>query len=333
MLGRPRSLASEQRLMIFPRRRVFMPGITARATKNGPSRLVAINERHCSSPKVSSGARWFTAALLTRMSIARSRSSEAMAAATASDRVTSNGATSTRIPSRSSAAAAASRRARLRPLMVTSAPASARPRAIARPRPEPPPVTSARRPVSSKGWRMARSLSPQPQHVLHVEQAGRAGRSLVGDEPRRSQRSLREVEPRAGLVRQLPPLAGAREDDAVIADYIAAAQARETDGTALALARHAMAAEHAIGSQVASQAFRRGFAQQQRRAGWGVDLVPVMHLDDLHVVGIAHELRRLLDQPREHRHPHAHVRREHDRDRAPGLRQRALVLRGEAGGR
>ena len=80
MFGRPRSEASEQMLMILPRRRAFIAGSSARVTRNGPSRFAAISARHSSGVNSSSGLRWFIAALLTRMSIgpdARSTSRDA----------------------------------------------------------------------------------------------------------------------------------------------------------------------------------------------------------------------------------------------------------------
>ena len=57
MFGRPMSLASEQMLMILPRRRDFIAGTTARVTKNGPSRLAAMSERQSASLNASSGPR------------------------------------------------------------------------------------------------------------------------------------------------------------------------------------------------------------------------------------------------------------------------------------
>src|SRR2546425_3050981 len=276
MFGRPISLASEQRLMILPRRRVFMPGITARATKNGPSRLAAMSARQSSSLKLSSGPRLLIAALLTRISIGASRSSAATAAATAAACVTSNGATSTRQPSRASSAAAVSSLPRWRPLMTTRAPASANPRAMANPSPEPPPVTSARRPVRSNGFARGTICAPhpnplpargehvqlsQPEHVLHVEQALRPFGSLRRDEARRAQRALSEVRARTGPVRQLQALAGAGKDHAMVADNIAAARRGKADRARLAFAGDAVAAEYAVVLQVASQRLRCRVAQ------------------------------------------------------------------------
>ena len=61
------------------------------------------------------------------------------------------------------------------------------------------------------------------------------------DEMRGAQRARREVLPRRRLVRELDPLARAREDHRVLADDVAAAQACEADRAALALAGHAFA--------------------------------------------------------------------------------------------
>ncbi len=94
-----------------------------------------------------------------------------------------------------------------------------------------------------------------------------------------------EILARRGLVREFDALARAGEDHRVVADDIAAAQRREPDGSRLALAGHAFARiDRAVGER-ATGAARGRLAQSDRRAGRRVDLVPVMHLDDLDVVG------------------------------------------------
>ena len=96
MFGRPMSEASEQMLMILPRRRAFIPGTTARATRNGPSKLASCSARHSASVYSSKGLRLLTAALLTRMSTGPCvRSISAMPAITAVSSVTSNALTLT----------------------------------------------------------------------------------------------------------------------------------------------------------------------------------------------------------------------------------------------
>src|SRR5271169_2056772 len=251
--------------MILPRRRAFMPGMTARATKNGPSRLAAISARQSSVAKVSSGPRWLTAALLTRISRGASRSSAAIAAATAAAWVTSNAATATEWPSRASVAAAASSLARWRPLMTTWAPAWARPRAMASPRPDPPPVTSAWRPVrSNAGTAATMERSVNPHDVAHVEQAHEAPGALAGNEAGRAQRAPGEIQARAGLVRELDALTRTGEDDAVIADDVAAAQGGKADRFRFALAGHSLAAENGVALQIAPESLRYRRAQLQR---------------------------------------------------------------------
>src|SRR5258708_20051386 len=65
----------------------------------------------------------------------------------------------------------------------------------------------------------------QFQHFLHTVNSGR----LADNPARRAHRALRIDRPVARAVRQLEPLAGAGEDDMMVADRIAAAQRGETD--------------------------------------------------------------------------------------------------------
>ena len=90
----------------------------------------------------------------------------------------------------------------------------------------------------------------------------------------------------------LDALAGAREDHRVLADDVAAAQRREADRSRLALAGDAVPrVDRAVG-EIAPDASGRRFAQTQRRSRRRVDLVPVVHLDDLDVVAGPQRARR-----------------------------------------
>ena len=76
----------------------------------------------------------------------------------------------------------------------------------------------------------------------------------------------------------------------------------------------------------------RGSPEGESRAGGGVDLVPVVHLDDLDVVGGIQGGRHLLDQAQQQVDAQAHVRGPDDRD-ALGMGLEPLGLAGiEAGG-
>ena len=132
-------------------------------------------------------------------------------------------------------------------------------------------------------------------------------------------------------MRQLDALAGTGKDHAMVADDIPAARRGKADRPRLAFAGHAVAAEYAIILEVAPKRLRCRVAQQQRGARRRVDLVPVMHLDDLHVVADAQELRALLDQAQEHVDAHAHIRRENDSNRFSEVGERALVGGRQAG--
>jgi hypothetical protein len=124
MFGPPMSLASEQMLMILPRRRDCMPRTTARVTRNGPSVLVAHERAPFVEREFRSGLRWFIAALLTRMSIAPIDDSiSATFLQTAASSVTSNALMLTACPRSASDSIAASSFAWSRPLITTRAPA------------------------------------------------------------------------------------------------------------------------------------------------------------------------------------------------------------------
>ncbi len=77
----------------------------------------------------------------------------------------------------------------------------------------------------------------------------------------------------------------------------------------------------------ASRAGGRGLAEAQRGARRRVDLVLVVHLDDLDVERRPERARRLLDERQQHVDADAHVRGEHDRNVLRVLRQRRASAR------
>jgi hypothetical protein len=132
-------------------------------------------------------------------------------------------------------------------------------------------------------------------------------------------------------VRQLEPFAGAGVDHRVLADHVAAAKGGEADRAFRARAGDAFARlDRALGEHPARTA-RGGLAEAESRAGRRIHLVPVMHLDDLDVVAGAELARGCLDQCEQHVDADAHVGREDHRNASSVLRERRLVLVGQAG--
>ena len=84
------------------------------------------------------------------------------------------------------------------------------------------------------------------------------------EEGGRGKRSAREDHPVLGAMRQDQPLVGPEEHHVMIARDRAAAQARETDRTRLAIEPGPVAA--ALGLQRPTAAPSRRFAKQQRRS-------------------------------------------------------------------
>src|SRR5581483_11847463 len=103
------------------------------------------------------------------------------------------------------------------------------------------------------------------------------------DETRRAQRPGREVAARRRAMRELDALARAGEDDRVLADDVAAAQRREADRARRPLAGDAFARVDRVIGEAHAGARGGRLAELERRARRRVDLVAVMHLDDLDV--------------------------------------------------
>ena len=102
--------------------------------------------------------------------------------------------------------------------------------------------------------------------------------------------SAARIAPRAKSIRSVAtwlerhPLAGPGEDDLVLADHVAAAQAGEADGALGPRAGDAVAAALGGVREVDPPPRRRRLAEHQRGARGRVDLGAVVHLDDLDVV-------------------------------------------------
>ncbi len=77
---------------------------------------------------------------------------------------------------------------------------------------------------------------------------------------------------------------------------------------------------------------RRGLAEQQRGAGRRIDLLVVMHLDDLDVELVAERRSDLLRQHREQIDAEAHVAGLHDRGLFRGFGDLRVILGRRAGG-
>ena len=93
----------------------------------------------------------------------------------------------------------------------------------------------------------------------------------------------------------------------MLADHIAAAQGGKTDVAALARPGDALAREDFLSVEINPAPARRRLTQAQRRARWGVDLVLVMHLDDLDIVIIAEDTGDLGRQSEGQGDADAHV--------------------------
>ena len=101
----------------------------------------------------------------------------------------------------------------------------------------------------------------------------------------------------------------------MLADDRAAAQRREADVAALARAGMAVADADRMRGEIDAAPLRRRLAEQQRRARRRVDLVAVVHFEDLDVEIGVERLRRLADEHGEEIDPEAHIARLDDRPR------------------
>ncbi len=116
----------------------------------------------------------------------------------------------------------------------------------------------------------------------------------------------------------------------MLADHRAAAQGGKADRARRARAGMAVADPDAVFGQLDAAARRGRLAEQQRGARRRVDLVAMVHLQDLDVeIGRVERARRLLHQHGEQVDAEAHIARLDDR-RVAGGRGDAGVVRGRA---
>src|ERR1700731_3033654 len=84
--------------------------------------------------------------------------------------------------------------------------------------------------------------------------------------------------------------------------------------------------------EIDASALRRRATKHEGGAGWRVDLLAMVHFEDLNVEFVVEGLRYALDQSREEIDSHAHIAGLDD-DRAPArLCDQRFVLAGEPGG-
>src|SRR5258706_11592243 len=126
-------------------------------------------------------------------------------------------------------------------------------------------------------------------------------------------------------MRDLDPLAGPGKDDRVLADAVAAAQHREPDRRWIAFAGNALATVDRGFLQRAPLRFRDRLTHAERGARRRIDLVPVMHLEDLDVEALRHCRSGKLQQAQRDIETDAHVRREYQRNLRRGSGDRLLL--------
>jgi ribosome-binding factor A len=168
---------------------------------------------------------------------------------------------------------------------------------------------------------------PEAEHVRHAVEARRA----VLSPDRGPHRAAREEHPVARHMAEDDPLARPREDHLVLADDIAAPQAREADRALPPGPGHPVAPAFGEIGEIGAAPPCRRLAEHQGRARGRVDLHPVMHLDDLDIVVDAEESGRSRHQRREQVHPEAHVAGFHDRRVAGGGGEALAMLSPEPG--
>ena len=120
-------------------------------------------------------------------------------------------------------------------------------------------------------------------------------------------------------------LARPGEQRLMVADHVAAAQRREADRAFRPRPGEPVARPHRRVGEVDPPSRRRRLAQHQRGARGRVDLVAVVHLDDLDVVIQPQRRGDLPGQDRQQVEPEAHVARPHDRRVARGRGQHLQV--------
>src|SRR5580704_2252389 len=110
-----------------------------------------------------------------------------------------------------------------------------------------------------------------------------------------------------GPVREFDALRRTGKDHAMLADHRAAAQRSKADIAGTARAGHAVAPAHRMLREIDATALRRRAAEHQRGARWRIDLLAVMHFDDLDVVIVVERLSHALYQRRKQIDAETHI--------------------------
>ena len=170
-----------------------------------------------------------------------------------------------------------------------------------------------------------RGSTPHPVPLSRMGEGGFAGCKFNalsdsehvahGEQPRppalrpecRGDRAARENLPVLGAMRQLQPLASAREKHGVVAHDASATQRRKADRSPRPLACVPVPAPDAVFRQRDVPALRRRLAQEQRGARGRIHLVLVMHFQNFDVEVRPKRPRGLLHERREQVHAEAHI--------------------------
>ena len=131
---------------------------------------------------------------------------------------------------------------------------------------------------------------------------------------------------------QLDPFLVARQDDRVIAGHRSAAQRSKADRASGPRPGDAVTPALAVAGQIDAAPPRRRFAEQFRGAAGRIDLVPVVHLDNLDIPVVTQLARRLLDQRRQHVDAERGIAGLQDGNRPGRLVDRGMMRVFEAGG-
>ena len=153
----------------------------------------------------------------------------------------------------------------------------------------------------------------------------------AGDPQRRAHRADGEGVARRRAVGDLDAVAVAEEEDGVVADDVAAAQGLDADLVGAAGADVAVARVAGGRRQVAAGRLGERLSQVQRGPRGGVLLVPVVGLDDLHVVVGAEGAGGVRHQPQHDVDADRVVRRVHHRDVQGRDVERGARVRAEPG--
>ena len=132
-------------------------------------------------------------------------------------------------------------------------------------------------------------------------------------------------------MRELYALARAGEYHRVLTHDIAAAKRRESDRVGLSRADVAFARKKGVRGEINAAPGGRSLSQLQRGTRRRVDLVLVVHFNDLDVIGVTERARSAFDKLLQHVDADAHVRRVDDRDDLCVCAELRLLRRVETG--